>query len=292
MLIIEPHTKDLGGFSVRRLLPAAKARSIGPFVFFDHVGPAQFAPGEGVDVRPHPHIGLATVTYLFEGALVHRDSLGNVQRIEPGAVNWMTAGHGIVHSERSDNADRVAIDDRARRLHGIQVWVALPKTHERTDPAFFHVEPEQLPLIRSAGVEMRLVVGNAFGEHAPTPHFSEICYLAATMQPGATIEWPAEHDERGLYLVDGDLRVQSEPLSARKMLAWTGADAGGSITIEARTNSMLVLFGGARLDGERILDWNFVATSRALIDEARQRWRDRRFPEIPGETEWIPLPGG
>ena len=292
MLVINAHEKDLGGFFVRRLLPAARARSISSFVFFDHMGPAQFAPGQGVDVRPHPHIGLATVTYLFDGAIVHRDSLGTVQRIEPGDVNWMTAGHGIVHSERTDPADRVGPDGRGPAMHGLQIWVALPKSHEQTEPAFTHIGRDRLPLIEAPGVEMRLIVGEAFGQRAPTPSFSPICYLAVSMAAGARLDWPADLEERGLYLVDGELSVGGQTIAPRQMLAWTATerDARDMVGIEARTGSTLVLFGGDRLDGERLLSWNFVASSHELIERARQRWRDGAFPPVPGETGFIPLP--
>src|SRR5271166_3128677 len=202
MLMLKPHTRDLGGFTVQRLLPSASAKLIGPFIFFDHFGPVAFAPGRGADVRPHPHIGLATVTYLFEGDMIHRDSLGTVQRIEPGAVNWMTAGSGIVHSERTAPEARA----RGHRMHGIQTWVALPQEQERVDPSFSHQPKAALPELAFPGVTMRLLAGTAFGRKAPTPVFSPMHYLALEMEPGAALEWPPEHEERGVYAVAGDLR--------------------------------------------------------------------------------------
>ena len=203
MLILKPHVRDLGGFTVQRLLPSLPAKMIGPFIFFDHFGPVAFAPGRGADVRPHPHIGLATVTYLFEGDMIHRDSLGTVQRIEPGAVNWMTAGSGIVHSERTAPDAR----ERGHRMHGIQTWVALPAVQERADPSFSHQPKAALPELVLPGVTMRLLAGTALGERAPTPVFSPMHYLALEMAPGASFQWPPEHEDRGVYAVAGEIRI-------------------------------------------------------------------------------------
>lgn len=283
MLLLKPQRRDLGGFVVQRLLPAFPTRMIGPFIFFDHFGPVAFAPGEGADVRPHPHIGLATVTYLFEGAMVHRDSLGTVQTIEPGAVNWMTAGNGIVHSERTPPDAR----ERGHRLHGLQTWVALPKNHESAEPSFSHQPRASLPEITRAGVSIRLLVGTAFGERAPTPIFSPTVYAAIEMQPGATLELLPEHEQRGVYAVGGVLSVGGEPLPEQH-LAVLEQDA--SISIASTTGARCMLIGGAAMDGDRLIWWNFVASSRALIDEASTRWREMRFPPVPGETEFIPLP--
>jgi redox-sensitive bicupin YhaK (pirin superfamily) len=281
--LLKPHVKDLGGFSVRRLLPAPAMRTIGPFIFFDHMGPAQFAPGSGIDVRPHPHIGLATVTYLFEGALLHRDSLGSVQRIEPGDVNWMTAGSGIVHSERTDPRERAS----GHRLHGIQTWVALPMAHESTQSAFTHVPAAQLPQIDAPGVSLRLIVGSALGERAPTPSYSPIFYLAGEFASGSRFTLPAEYAERGIYLVEGEIEVDGEPVPAQHVLA---LEAGAAAEITARADSRVMLFGGAALDGERFIWWNFVASSRALIDAAKRRWLDQQMGQVPGETEFVPPP--
>ena len=281
--LLEPHTKDLGGFEVRRLLPGHPHKMVGPFIFFDHMGPARLAPGTGVDVRPHPHIGLATVTYLFEGALMHRDSLGTTQRIEPGAVNWMTAGHGIAHSERSPDEERPA----GPRLHGIQTWVALPQGHEKTDPAFSHHPKGSIPLITAQGVYMHLIAGTAFGRTAPTPTYSPMFYLAVEMEAGATLELPLEHEERAVYAVAGDVSVGDTPLPQRHLAV---VPPNTTARVVARSAARLMLLGGAAMDGERHIWWNFVGSSKALIDEAAERWRAGRFPPVPGETEYIPLP--
>jgi redox-sensitive bicupin YhaK (pirin superfamily) len=283
MLILKPHARDLGGFTVQRLLPAFPTKMIGPFIFFDHFGPIAFAPGEGADVRPHPHIGLATVTYLFEGEMIHRDSLGSVQTIEPGAVNWMSAGRGIVHSERTPPETRA----RAHRMHGVQTWVALPKDREMAEPSFSHQPKATLPEIVRPGVTMRLLAGAAFGERAPTPIFSPMFYLAVEMEPGASIELPPEHEQRGVYAVDREVLVAGEALPAQHC-AVLAEDA--TVRLEATTGARVMLFGGAGMDGDRKIWWNFVASSRALIDAASERWREQRFPPIPGETEFIPLP--
>ncbi|MCE2946925.1 MAG: pirin family protein [Betaproteobacteria bacterium] len=282
-ILLQPHVKDLGGFSVRRLLPAQALRTIGPFVFFDHIGPAVFAPGDGIDVRPHPHIGLSTVTYLFDGALMHRDSLGFVQRIEPGDVNWMTAGRGIVHSERSDATDRA----NGHRLHGIQTWIALPRAAERTDPSFLHVPRDRLPLVDAPGVQLRLIVGEALGERTPVPVSSPMFYLAATFEPGSTFTLPAELGERGVYLVEGSLDLDGEALPPQHV----GVPAAGQpARLASSTGAVAMLFGGVPLDGERFMWWNFVASSRELIEDAGGRWHRQQMGQVPGETEFIPLP--
>ncbi len=278
------HTRDLGGgFEVRRLLPAAACRMVGPFLFFDHMGPAYFAPGHGIDVRPHPHIGLATVTYLFDGAIMHRDSLGCVQRIEPGDVNWMTAGRGIVHSERSPAEDR----DTLRGLHGIQTWIALPRAHEQTAPAFTHHAKATLPVVQWGHATLRLIAGEAYGLCAPVKTFSPMFYGAVETSGAAQFELPAEYAERAIYVVEGDVTVGGAPVLPRTMVVIAAGTAPGvSVTSGAR----LMLLGGAALDGERLLSWNFVASSNTLIEDARTRWREQRFDPVPGETEFIPLP--
>jgi len=281
--LLKPHTKNLGGFEVKRLLTTIEAQMVGPFIFFDHFGPASFPPGEGVDVRPHPHIGLATVTYLFEGAMMHRDSLGSVQRIEPGDVNWMTAGAGIVHSERTSPEDRAS----GHRLHGLQTWVALPKAHEQDEPSFAHYASASLPKIVLPGVTMRLIAGTAFGQRSPTSTFSPMFYVAVDMEAGSAFDLYPEHEERGVYAIDGELVIASEALPARHMAVlkpWS------TVRIEARSRVVLVLLGGSKLDGERLIWWNFVASSRDLIDSASARWRERKFAPVPDETEFIPLP--
>jgi len=281
--ILQPHTKDLGGFEVRRLLPAYPRKMIGSFIFFDHMGPARFSPGQGVDVRPHPHIGLATVTYLFEGSILHRDSLGTVQRIDPGDVNWMTAGSGIVHSERTPNEDRRA----ASPLHGIQTWVALPLKDEQTQPSFMHIPKTRLPAVSEKGVEIRVIAGTAFGQRAPTPVFSDTLYAAAVLDPGARIALPAEHEERAVYVVSGEVAVDGVTVAPHHVAA---CPTGNTMEIKAASAAQLMLFGGARIDGDRQIWWNFVASSRDLLEDAKLRWRERRFPPVPDETEFIPLP--
>jgi len=281
--ILEPHTKDLGGFEVRRLLPAYPKKMIGPFIFFDHMGPARFPPGQGIDVRPHPHIGLATLTYLFEGSIMHRDSLGVVQRITAGDVNWMTAGGGIVHSERSPQEERGA----GSALHGIQTWLALPLKDEQTKPSFTHLSRTQLPAISDRGVELRVIAGTAFGQQAPTPVFSQTLYVAAELAAGAKMGVPAEHEERGVYVVSGDVTVAGDSVAPFHVAV---LPPGGTVEIRAASAARLMLFGGARLDGDRHIWWNFVASSRDLMEEAKERWREQRFPPVPDETEFIPLP--
>jgi redox-sensitive bicupin YhaK (pirin superfamily) len=280
---LKPHTKDLGGFTVRRVLPGHPIRMVGPFVFFDHMGPAQFTPGHGIDVRPHPHIGLATVTYLFAGGIMHRDSLGVVQKILPGDVNWMVAGRGIVHSERSDPADRAA----GHPLHGIQTWLALPKAHEHIAPAFTHHPAATLPVIAMPGVEMRLIAGRAFGETAPAQTYSDMFYLAVDMTAGSAFTLPPEHVERAVYLVEGDVSVGGSRLGPQHMAVLAPGDA---VEITAATSSRVMLCGGAPMDGDRHMFWNFVASERAMIEEAKARWKSGGFDPIPGETEFIPLP--
>jgi redox-sensitive bicupin YhaK (pirin superfamily) len=280
--LLKPHTKDLGGFEVRRLLPGHPHQMVGPFIFFDHMGPAHMAAGTGVDVRPHPHIGLATVTYLFEGAFMHRDSLGTVQRIEPGAVNWMTAGRGIAHSERSP--DELRPD--GPRLHGIQSWVALPLEHEQCEPTFSHHPKETIPLITLPGAYMHLIAGTAYGRTSPTPTYSPIFYLAVEMEAGASLELPREHDERAVYVVCGDVEAGGSPIPVHHLAVAT-PNEGARIT--ARSPARVMLLGGSPV-GERRIWWNFVASSEALIDEAAQRWRAGGFAPVPGETEFIPLP--
>jgi redox-sensitive bicupin YhaK (pirin superfamily) len=273
---------DLGGFSVRRVLPSVDCRSVGPFVFLDHIGPGRFAPGQGIDVRPHPHIGLATVTYLFEGALGHRDTLGSVQVIRPGDVNWMTAGRGIAHSERTPDAERAA----GHAIHGLQFWVGLPEGAEESDPAFHHHPAASLPTWEQDGVTLRLMAGEAFGRQAPVRVYSPMFYVDAQMPAASRLPVDAPHAERGVLVLSGAVRVAGEALPPGELAVLApGADA----SIEADVDSRLVLFGGAPL-GPRHMWWNFVSSSRERIERARQDWRAQRFGTIPGETESIPLP--
>jgi hypothetical protein len=281
-----PHAKDLGGgFLVRRLLPAADRRAVGPFVFFDHFGPIDVAAGAHHDVRPHPHIGLATLTYLFEGAIVHRDSTGVVQRIEPGAVNWMSAGHGIVHSERTPN-DLVGRDHRS---HGLQFWVALPEALETSTPTFQHVPAGRIPRVEVEGVTIDVIVGSAFGATSPvetsSPTLAAVIDLAAFGAAGLSLP-PGDAAERALYPLDHPIEVDGAKVDECTMVVLT---RGSSPTLAAPRGGRVVLIGGESL-GERFLSWNFVATSRERIRAAEDDWRAQRFPPVPGETEFIPLP--
>ena len=281
--VIEPRPRDLGGFEVRRVLPAGGRQMVGPFIFFDHMGPAEFAPGTGIDVRPHPHICLATVTYLFEGEIVHRDSLGFVQPIRPGDVNWMTAGRGIVHSERTDAEQRM----QGARIHGIQSWVALPKSAEESEPAFFHHPAATLPTIERVGVRMRVIAGTAFGQRSPVAVFSETLYVDVALGKGSQLEVPDEHRERAIYVAEGRIEFDGAEFEGGRMIV---LNEGATEAIRALANSRLLLVGGAPLDGPRYIWWNFVASSRERIDRARDDWAAQRFEMVPGETEFIPLP--
>jgi len=283
-IAISPHERDLGGFSVRRLLPSAARRMVGPFVFFDHMGPAEFGPGQGIDVRPHPHIGLATVTYLFEGAIEHRDSLGSLQRITAGDVNWMTAGRGIVHSERTPADLRAS----GGRMQGLQTWVALPRDQEHCDPAFVHHPAATLPVIEMPGVSMRLIAGSAFGQTSPVECASSMFYIAVEMEAGASFVLPDAYAERGVYPLLGDVSINEGVLPAGQMAVLNQSEP---VTLQALSPARLMLLGGEPLDGERFLWWNFVASDRADIEEAKERWRNGGFDAVPGETEFIPLPG-
>jgi redox-sensitive bicupin YhaK (pirin superfamily) len=282
-LVVEPRPRDIGGFEVRRLLPVAQRRAVGPFVFFDQIGPATLAAGDGIDVRPHPHIGLATVTYLFQGEIMHRDTLGSVQVIRPGDVNWMTAGFGIAHSERTPPETRAS----GGPLFGIQSWVALPKAHEEADPAFFHHPVATLPLIEGEGKTVRIIAGTAFGQRAPVATFSSTLYCDVLLKAGAKIEVPLEHEERAIQPVAGRIGVAGRTAESGSMLV---LQAGLPVTIEALEDSRLMLLGGERLDGPRQIWWNFVSSSQARIEQAKADWKAGRFGQVPGETEFIPLP--
>jgi hypothetical protein len=281
---ILPRTRDLGdGFAVGRVLPAAERRMVGPFVFFDQFGPVEFAAGRGLDVRPHPHIGLATVTYLFAGGIVHRDSLGFVQPIAPGDVNWMTAGRGIVHSERTDAESR----KKPQPLEGIQIWVALPTRHEETAPAFRHYPAATLPLIEGEGKSVRVVAGALLGQRSPVQTLSELFYAAATLATGASLPLDAEHEERAAYLLAGTVEVDGRTFAPGRLLAFA---PGRPLTLRATTAARLLLLGGAPLDGPRHIWWNFVSSRKERIEQAKDDWQQGRFAGVPGETEFIPLP--
>ncbi len=284
-LLIEARARDLGGFSVRRILPVAARRMVGPFIFFDHMGPVAFAPGQGMDVRPHPHIDLATVTYLFEGEIVHRDSVGSLQPIRPGEINWMTAGRGIAHSERTGPELRAA----GSRLHGIQLWVALPRAHEDDPPSFHHHAGDTLPAWDDGGAHLRLLAGAAWGREAPVRTLSPLFYADATLAPGTTLRVPTEHPERAAYVVSGAIDCCGRPFTEGQMLVLrAGADAplraeGGQARV--------MLLGGAPLDGPRHIWWNFVSSSKERIERAKADWKAGRFAKVTGdEHESIPLP--
>lgn len=283
--ILAPKSKDLGGFEVRRLLPQIERRAVGPFVFFDHMGPAAFTPGSGMDVRPHPHIGLATVTYLFEGAIEHRDSLGSEQLIEPGAINWMTTGRGIVHSERTPSTLRA----RGSRLEGIQLWVALPENLEETAPSFVHHPASDLPEFELGGVRCKLLLGRAFDLASPVRVHSDMYYLEAFLPKGTSLTLPADGRENGAYCVKGEVRANGRTLPPLSMAT------GEPLRLEAMTNTHVMCLGGANL-GPREMFWNFVSSSKERIEEVKREWArgpqtGGRFPPVPGdEREFIPLP--
>jgi redox-sensitive bicupin YhaK (pirin superfamily) len=281
--VIKPASKDLGEFTVRRALPAARQRQIGPFVFFDHMGPADFAPGSGVNVRPHPHIGLATVTYLFAGEIRHRDSLGVDQIIRPGAVNWMTAGRGVVHSERTPENLKAS----GSHLHGIQAWVALPTELEETDPAFVHYDAESIPRIQSQGLCMRLIAGRAYDKESPVKTASETVYIEADVDAGTELVLPDGVEELGVYLVQGELDAAGQRISAGTLAMLSD---GPPNPLRAIVQSKCMLLGGRKLDGDRIVWWNFVSSSRERIEQAKRDWQEGRFDPVPGDPEFIPLP--
>jgi redox-sensitive bicupin YhaK (pirin superfamily) len=285
-LVLVPRAHDVGGFEVRRALPARERQMVGPFIFFDQMGPGEFLQGAGLDVRPHPHIGLSTVTYLFEGSIQHRDSLGSDQPIVPGDVNWMTAGQGIVHSERSSAESR----RQRRSLAGIQSWVALPKTAEETAPGFAHHPGATLPLVQDDGLTLRLIAGEGWGLRAPVSVSSPLFYADAQLAPGARVPLPAQHEERAAYVVAGSVTVAGDTFEAGRMLVFRAGDA---LALEAGPQgARLLLLGGATMDGPRHIFWNFVSSSRERIEQAKADWQAGRFARVPGDAqEFIPLPG-
>ena len=283
-LLISPRKRDLGGFFVRRVLPDARRRMVGPFIFYDHIGPAEFAPGEGINVRPHPHICLATVTYLFEGEIFHRDSLGHAQAISPLAVNWMTAGRGIVHSERTRPEVRAA----GQRLHGIQSWVALPREFEEVAPSFRHHPADSLPRVDADGVSLRIIAGYAYGEHSPVQTCSDTLYVDAQMNAGAQLKVGTEHQERAVHVCEGSVDVDGQTVEAGSMAV---LKEGREVFVKATAGARLMLLGGDKMDGERHIWWNFVASNEARINRGKKDWAEGRFPKVPGdEEEFIPLP--
>lgn len=289
--VIEPRPRDLGGFTVRRLLPAAAMQTVGPFIFFDHMGPAEFGPDQGVNVRPHPHIGLATVTFLFEGTFMHRDSLGTAQLIRPGDVNWMVAGRGIAHSERTPAAMR---DSAGRaRAHGIQTWVALPRVQEETEPSFAHHPAASLPRIvdERSGMQLTVIAGSAFGRRSPVAVASPTLYVDASLaMPGATFELDSEHEQRAVYVVQGTIELDGGLRFTEGQFVVLDPAAGTMRITALESGTRAMLAGGAPLDGERYIWWNFVSSSRERIDAAKRDWREQRFAPVPGDPERMPLP--
>lgn len=289
-MVIVPRARDLGGFEVRRALPAPKRQMVGPFIFFDQMGPAEFVTGAGIDVRPHPHIGLATVTYLHRGAIHHRDSLGTDQWIRPGAVNLMVSGHGITHSERTDGAALQA----PHSLLGIQTWVALPKGAEDGAAAFRHAGAADLPLLDGEGKQVRVILGDVYGASAPVETTSEMFYVDAVLAPGAAIPLPDHQEDRGAYVLEGSVTVAGQDFAAGRMMVFRPGD---SVSMKAGAQgARVMLLGGATLEGPRHIWWNFVASSRERIEDAKEAWRrgdweHGRFQLPPGDSnEHIPLP--
>lgn len=282
-LIIAPRVHDLGGFQVRRAVPSVQARSVGPFVFVDHMGPARFDTGRGVDVRPHPHIGLATVTFLWSGRITHRDTLGSVQDIEAGDVNWMTAGRGIAHSERTPPGLR----ENAHDLHGLQTWVALPRAHEEIAPGFFHHAAATLPQQRRDGVRLRVVAGRGYGLESPVQVFADTLYVAIDLDAEGETPIDDGHSQRALYVLEGDAQLDGADIPARHLVV---LDPGTRPRLRARTPVKAMLLGGEPLDAPRHMWWNFVSSSKERIEQAKQDWLEGRFGAIAGETEFIPLP--
>jgi redox-sensitive bicupin YhaK (pirin superfamily) len=283
-LLVEARPRDVGGFAVRRALPSMGRRLVGPFTFFDHMGPADLSPGSGIDVRPHPHIGLATVTYLFDGEIDHRDSLGSFQTIRPGDVNWMFAGRGIVHSERSNPEFRA----RGGRVHGIQSWVALPLEHELTDPRFEHHPQATIPRVVLPGVTLSVIAGTAYGERSPVNVLSPTLYVHARIEKGAVLPVEDGHEDRAIYIVEGTVVCEATSLQAGTLAVLR---SGTTVMVKAEDTVLVMIVGGARLSGERHIEWNFVSSSKERIEQAKRDWTEQRFPKVPGdEIEYIPLP--
>jgi redox-sensitive bicupin YhaK (pirin superfamily) len=283
-LVIVPRSVDLGGFAVRRALPHVKRRMVGPFIFFDHFGPVEFHAGQGIDVRPHPHIGLATVSFLFDGEIMHRDSLGSAVAIHPGDVNLMTAGRGIVHSERT------APDHRAggERLHGLQLWVAMPAADEEIAPAFAHHDQGELPIVAGDGKSVRVVIGSLYGQRSPVPTLSDTIMADTALSPGAVLPIDTQAEERALYVVAGEIDIAGDRFAAGRLLVFRPGDA---MTVTAASEARVVLVGGAAMDGPRHIWWNFVSSRKERIEQAKAEWKLGRFDTVPGdESEFIPLP--
>ncbi len=282
-LVIVPRARDLGGFEVRRALPHGRRQMVGPFIFFDQMGPVQFVAGQGIDVRPHPHIGLATVTYLFDGRIMHRDSEGNALEITPGAMNLMTAGRGIAHSERSPAEGR----QRGESMFGIQSWIALPQAHEETDPSFQHFDAATLPVVEAPGLWARVIAGSAFGKTSPVGMLSDWLYAELKLEAGASAPFDPDHEERAIYVVEGEVQISGDVFAGPRLLIFRPGDR---ITIRTTRGARLMLLGGSALEGPRYIWWNFVSSRRERIEQAKEEWKTGRFRPVPGETEFIPLP--
>lgn len=284
-LIIEERAASIGNFMVGRLLPFRQKRAIGPFVFIDHMGPAVLSERESMDVLPHPHIGLSTLTYLFEGAIMHRDSIGSVMEIQPGAVNWMTAGRGVVHSERTPEH----LLNSTKHLHGLQIWVALPKHLEEMEPSFTHIAAEELPVWEQDGLQYKLIAGEVMGHKSAVPVYSPL-YLLEISSAAATMVNIGDYlfGESGLYILDGEVHSEGNVYGPRQILV---AKDSKLCSFELAAHSKVYIFGGAPFPEERFIYWNFVSSSKQRLEEARQAWIDQTFPRVPGETDFVPLPG-
>jgi redox-sensitive bicupin YhaK (pirin superfamily) len=281
--VIVPRARDIGGFEVRRALPSVGKKMVGPFIFFDQMGPSEFLLGHGLDVRPHPHIGLATVTYLFDGGILHRDSLGVVKEITPGALNLMSAGRGVVHSERTSVERRAG----ASRLFGIQAWAALPASHEENPASFVHHAEGELPRLNAEGKRIRLIMGDAYGLSSPASFPHPAFYAEAILAPGAVLPLDADYEERAIYTVSGEIDIAGDTFGPGQLLIFKPGDR---ISILALSNARLMLLGGEPMDGPRHIWWNFVSSRKERIDQAKADWAARRFDTVPGESEFIPLP--
>jgi redox-sensitive bicupin YhaK (pirin superfamily) len=282
-LVIVPRARDLGGFEVRRALPHARRQMVGPFIFFDQFGPVQFVAGQGMDVRPHPHIGLATVTYLFDGRVMHRDSEGNIQEIMPGAMNLMTAGRGIAHSERTPDVARMT----GQSMLGLQSWIALPSDREEIEASFQHFDAAILPVVEDGGLRARIVAGSAFGASAPVGMLSDWFYVEVALDPGVAAPLDADHEERAIYLVDGEIDIAGDRFEGPRLLIFRPGDR---IMVRATRRSRMMFLGGTGMEGPRYIWWNFVSSRKERIEQAKEDWRTGRFSPVPGETEFIPLP--
>jgi redox-sensitive bicupin YhaK (pirin superfamily) len=283
-LVIVPRTRDLGdGFLVRRALPHGKRQMVGPFIFFDQMGPMQFIAGRGMDVRPHPHIGLATVTYLFDGRIMHRDSEGHIQEITPGAMNLMTAGRGIAHSERTPEVQR----RDGQLMLGLQSWIALPKAREEIAPSFQHYAADSLPTVTDNGLTARVIAGSAFGATSPVTMVSDWFYVEVALAAGLTAPLDADHEERAIYLVEGEIEIATETFEGPRLLIFRPGDR---ITVRATKHARMMFLGGTALEGPRHIWWNFVSSSKERIEQAKEDWKSGRFARVPDETEFIPLP--